>query len=1085
MTETNILLDRLDDELSNLEKNRTIIQAKRVALSVINLLTKNDSLMDVNQFQLFSDKGGKVRANSAWFFEDDVVVDRKAIYSIKNSEDMPLDFKLYGISKPNKRLISWVQALTPNFEDEPFNQSFNVGIDFIIPKTLDKIIVVLSKNYSIRSIELASKLSNTDKQIFLKWTQIKDFSRKAEVHNILWSSFDIKPINTQFYTEVFKHFSLLMQHLVGNKILADYEASLFSNKLIGRVIFCWFLNKKELIDKKENYFDSKNYDDDNDYYRDRLEKLFFEVLSTPINDRTNSDVYTPYLNGGLFQSSTEDLYKNRILTFPKNYFDSLFSFLGSYNFTTDESSSTYQQVAIDPEMLGRIFENLLAEISSDTGEALRKSRGAFYTPREIVDYMCKETVLEYLKTVLPPDEFRDRRLHQLIVATDAEFQDQDHNWRRDWKPYKTSILDSLDQLRVLDPACGSGAFPIGMMQTLLRIYERLEPRFDPYKSKISILERNIFGIDIEPMAIEISRLRAWLSLVVDETATSSNVKPLPNLDFKFICANSLVTLKDPGQLTIGEDPEMGNKLQEIRYHYFSTESVAQKEKLKLKYIKLINEELSLFGESRRGEQLKSFSPFSSGTSALFFDSEEMFGVDKFGIVIGNPPYLGQKKHKEIFKKIDESKLSEFKESKMDLFYYFFHLGVNLLKQGGILSFITTNYFPTATGASKLRQDLYDRTSILRLINFGDFKIFKSALGQHNMVTILKKDTGEMNKTELIWVSPEASNEDIDLQDILKKKTKYIGNSTLSKDKLFDKESSYYIHFPSFDAFDGSDFTKILDKMQSFQLRLKDVCNVNQGIITGADSLTLSHKTKYPKIYSELGSSVFVINDEELTKFKDKSKIKPWFKNSDIDKWTASIQPRKHVLYLTRDSKLNKDEQGHLEPFKDLLNNRGEVLTGSINWYHLHRARDESIFTSPKIICPQRNSTNKFAYTDKPWFSSADVYYITSKDKKTDLHSILALLNSSFYYMWLYFKGKRKGGMLELYKTPLDEIPLPSLSAEEKNTLKTFSLSAMKAQVAGDEQKIDQIEFEIDNFILKILGLETKYLDMVQKFKSKS
>jgi type II restriction/modification system DNA methylase subunit YeeA len=228
-------------------------------------------------------------------------------------------------------------------------------------------------------------------------------------------------------------------------------------------------------------------------------------------------------------------------------------------------------------MLGRIFENLLAEIVEETGEQARKAKGAFYTPREIVDYMCKETLKEYLKSKMPEDEHRDQRLYQLIDAPDKDFQDQDHNWRRDWNPYKKAILEALDELKVLDPACGSGAYPIGMLQLLVRVYERLEARFDSYKTKLQIIEKNIFGVDIEPMAIEISRLRTWLSIVVDEESDSRKIKPLPNLEFKFVSANSLVDLDQSGQATLyGEDPELENKLRDLRDSYFNTESLNKK-----------------------------------------------------------------------------------------------------------------------------------------------------------------------------------------------------------------------------------------------------------------------------------------------------------------------------------------------------------------------------------------------------------------------------------------------------------------------------------------------------------------------------
>ena len=1081
MTDSNQLLEILDIEVSKLEQIRSITQVKRVSLAVINLLTRQENLDDLQKYQLFSDKGGKIRANSSWFFEDDVVIDRKAVYSIKLSKDLPIDFRLYGISSPNKRLISWVQALTPNFEDEPFNQNFNIGIDFVAPKSLDKVIVVLSNNYSVRTLELSKSLSNTDKQIFTQWTQIQDFSRKAEVHNILWTTLDIQPINKKFYVEIFTNFALLKQHLYSNNILNEYRASLFANKLIGRIIFCWFINKKGLIDTQFEYFDSAKYADDNDYYREKLEVLFFDVLNTPNDNRRNKDTVTPYLNGGLFQISKDDLYHNSRLTFPINFFDNLYNFLSSFNFTTDESSSSFQQVAIDPEMLGRIFENLLAEINSETGEQIRKSKGAFYTPREVVDFMCKNSLLEYLKSKIPKDEFRDRRLFQLIEATDAEFQDQDHNWRRDWKPYKEKILTALDELRVLDPACGSGAFPIGMMQTLLRVYERLEPRFDPYKSKLEILQKNIFGVDIDPMAIEISRLRAWLSLIVDGTDIPKQVKPLPNLDFKFICTNALLTLEHPAQAFLGEDPEIGSKLQEIREKYFNTESLSRKDKLRKEYNLLITSELSMFGETKRTEQLKSFRPFTADSVANFFDAFEMFGLHEFEIVIGNPPYLGQSGHKHIFDEIKNSRLSKFKDLKMDLFYYFFHLGLNLLKHDGILCFITTNYFPTATGGFKLRQDLYERSSILKMINFGEFKIFKSALGQHNMITLLVKNPKNNLPTEMIWVNQNIKDEKIDIVDILKKNPSYVGFETLEKDKVFDTKNKYYIRFPYLDFNRGHDFTNTLERISASKYLLKDLFNVNQGLITGANKFTANHKKKFAEIDAPIGSSIFVIKKSELQKFKSSKNVRPWYKNSDIKRWKVEEDPDEFVLYIDQNASISETEIEHLSKFKKiLLDSSTEV--DNVDWCRLHRSRNKDIFLKPKLVCPQRSHLNTFAYTEKEWFAASDVYFITQKSNSYDLLTLLALLNSTPYYIWFYFNGKKKGEMLELFKNPLDEVPIPKLNKETADQLGRLAESAILAVKSLDHNKITEIENVIDDLVLYTLGIEKMEIEQMRKFR---
>jgi len=730
-------IQQIQKELVALNGKKDFFQAKKVILSIIRLLDDSISIEGKDIFQLFTDSDGKIKANGSWFYEDPIVTDRKATYKVYPNNNLNIDFKLYGVKKPIKRTISWVQALTPNFEDEPFNKNFNVGIDFVIPESFDKVIIILSNNWIIRTLELKGELTATYQEIFAKWAEIKHFDNKQELHKILWDSFDIHPLNKKFYAGISERFNILRQYLVKNRVFDEKHASFFTNRLLGRIIFCWFLSKKGIINPNFKYFDSKSFEDDNKYYREKLEKLFFEVLNTPIEDRKVEDNVTPFLNGGLFEARENDLYKDLKLTLPKNYFDDLYNFLLSYNFTTDESTSQFQQVAIDPEMLGRIFENLLAEITEETGEQARKAKGAFYTPREIVDYMCKESLKEYLKNKLKEDEFRDQRLYQLIEAPDKDFQDQDHNWRRDWKPYKEDIIKALDELKVLDPACGSGAFPIGMLQLLVKVYERLESRFDSYKTKLGIIEKNIYGVDIEPMAVEISRLRTWLSIIVDEESDSKKIKPLPNLEFKFVCANSLIDLND-GTSVLGDDPDLDVKLQNIRDAYFNTESLNKKKKLRLEYEKLISGQKNLFGESLRSKQLKTYKPFDNESSSVFFNPEFMFGVENFDILIANPPYIdseGMVKNGQSDLREQIQKKYKWTKGNWDIYIAFFELGFKYISRKGVLTYITPDKWISKPFGNELRNGIIDH--IFLVLKSGR-KIFDSAKVD-SIITFISKE----------------------------------------------------------------------------------------------------------------------------------------------------------------------------------------------------------------------------------------------------------------------------------------------------------------------------------------------------------
>lgn len=1090
-------IQTVQDELNKLSTSKNFEQAQRVVLSVIKLLDDSISENDLNLFQLFNDSDGKIRANATWFFEDQVMADRKATYKVHTDNKLNIDFKVYGVNKASKRVVAWATALTPNFEDEPFNSKFSVGIDFIIPKSTDRVIIVLTNNYVIRTLELKGNLTVTFQEILSRWSDIKEYSNKTAVHNILWESFDLQPLNKKFYAGISERFITLRQHLLKENILDEKHSSMFANRLLGRVIFTWFVDKKGIINPDLKYFDSQSFEDDSEYYRTKLERLFFGVLNTPTDEREYKDDITPFLNGGLFEVRQNDLYKNSKLTFPKNYFDDLFKFLSEYNFTTDESTSQFQQVAIDPEMLGRIFENLLAEITEETGEQARKAKGVFYTPREIVDYMCKESLKEYLKTKLPQDTYRDQRLYQLIDAPDKDFQDQDHNWRRDWKPYKDTIISALDDLKVLDPACGSGAFPIGMLQLLVRVYERLEPRFDSYKAKLQIIEKNIYGVDIEPMAVEIARLRTWLSIIVDEESDSKKIKPLPNLEFKFVCANALIDLDNSGATSFWDDSEFENKLQVLRDAYFNTESLNKKKKLRSDYDILVNTGPTMFGDSEKTLQLKTYRPFDNESSASFFDPDFMFGVKTFSIIIANPPYIGNRGNEKIFQTVATSDLGKrFYTRWMDYFYFFFHFALDKTDNDSQIAFITTNYYVTATGGIKLRQDIKERASIKRLINFNEFKIFESALGQHNMITILSRKTKDKNLDEYISRNSVTSKKGIaklnDLQMILNGDDKETNYYDVIQNDLYDGDDlQIRIGGIKKNINDKYDINEVFSKMKDSSVPLGSITRITTGIVTLSDTFSDSHIKKFPDIKSKKGDGIYVLTQEELSNLnlpddEIKKYIKPFFKNSDIKKYYSKIKNELWLIYIKDEGvsiKLSDALINHFERFKDLIvalksNFLKNKIAASIvrkwfnngNYFVLFTPKKTEYFTGPKIVAPYRSKLNTFAYNDTPWFSSKDVAFILSIDKSFSIKYILAILNSSLVYKWLYFRGKRKGEILELYQKPLSDIPIKIVNEEDQKTFVTLVDKILEINKNDPTENTKEIEDQLDELVLNLYGL---------------
>ena len=416
----------------------------------------------------------------------------------------------------------------------------------------------------------------------------------------------------------------------------------------------------------------------------------------------------------------------------------------------------------------------------------------------------------------------------------------------------------------------------------------------------------------------------------------------------------------------------------------------------------------------------------------------------FDLIIGNPPYVGEKGHKEMFSSYKH--LSGY-EGKMDLFYFFIYKGYEYLKEDGVLFFITTNYFVTADGAKKLRAFLKEHTHFLRLINLDECKMFSEAKGMHN----------------LIFSFTKLPQEDVSINVISKTKLKtlhplYGANYTVNQDKLFS-ETGHII------LYEKEVFYTIIDKiLMKSLMTLGQLVKINQGIVSGADKVTqavIDKKMCKKAIVSygiKQGDPIFVF-DEPL----DSPYMKPFYKNSQIRSYHLLEQEKKYILYVN-DGDLSEDmmEYQHLLPFKDLLSKRREVMTGRRDWYALQWGRDQNIFEGEKIVVPQRANSNYFAYTDQPFYSSADVYYLT----EGPLKFLLGYLNSKMSYFWLYNRGKRKGKALELYANPLSRMPIPLLNYD-------IIEKCVEKVLLGDSPQT------IDNYLYEFFDLTEEEVEIVE------
>ena len=711
----------INSSLSALAAEPNLENGIAVALATLELLEVGDlgSPKDIIDGGLL--KLPNAERQDTWFHQHPWMRGERSAFEILDSTTRPIQAKFYWLQKKANAFVAGGVHFTANWEDRDFTRTDNlkVGIDFFLTPDATAVLVVLSNRGNLRVLELSKRLTNTQLEIFHKWSTFNRLETQELIHASLWDSFRLQSVNNQFYSGVSDAYNELLTHLSqGGR--DEESAKLFSSRLMGRLIFLWFLRKMNFVAEWPGYFDA-NLDDQGDYYRTNLEVLFFKTLDKPLADRTidqlgRLDLETPYLNGGLFSPRADDWVDDKYLSFPDGFFPRLFEHFDNFNFTTDESTPEYEQVAIDPEMLGRVFESLLASQVEATGAIARKSKGAFYTPREIVAFMCRESIRSHLRRLGPGDERLEVAISKLIDTNDQDWAIAGSNSLRDIPTdLRSKIVESLNRVKSLDPACGSGAFPLGFLQVLSKIHLRLDPRLDPFKLKLSILQNNIFGVDIEPMAVEISRLRSWLSLIVEE-ANSKKVEPLPNLDFNFVCANSLVPLLSEDLLS---DQKLQGLLNNLRLEYFSANSPKKKTAIQEQYLKLTSP--TLFDDfDGRSRQLKSFNPFDSHQIAEFFDPEHMFGHRSFDVIIGNPPYEvlegpHWKKFLENVRSIPSYRYSL--GGRLNLFRLFIERSWQFMAGGGVLSFIVPSTLIADKNTSGIRRMFMKEGSLDYLIEF--------------------------------------------------------------------------------------------------------------------------------------------------------------------------------------------------------------------------------------------------------------------------------------------------------------------------------------------------------------------------------
>lgn len=646
----------------------------------------------------------------------------------------------------------------------------------------------------------------------LKWIRQQNNILNFDILLDSWlDALDTEKLNRKFYRELFEWFKRAVAEAKLPEIEMKAEEQVI--RLITRILFVWFIKQKDLVaeslfieNKIREYLQNYDSDSGDSYYRAILQNLFFATLNTEIDkrgfskmDRTThrdssyyrfrdeiSDVdgllnlfkQTPFINGGLFEcldsfenygsgGSRIDFFTDNVnnpnereykkISFPNRlFFDKkgLFALFNRYKFTIEENTPIEKEVALDPELIGKAFENLLAAYNPDTRETARKQTGSYYTPTSVVEYMVDEVLVEALaemaQSATDDDDWWRDRLRYLLDYADACDDAEEI-----FEPAELdSLVKTISGIKVIDPAVGSGAFPMGILHKLTLALRRLDPNnerwqqiqkeralykcdttldkedplerenelaginiiFQLYRNsdfgrKLYLIQNSIFGVDVQPIACQIAKLRFFISLAIEQEPTEDSennygIHPLPNLETQFIAADTLIGLERPVHSEL-QSPAVLRLKQEIidnREYYFHANTRDQKWEYRKRDEDLRSQLAIALGEegfsSGASEKISTWDPYDQNSTARWFDAEYMFGVENgFDIVIGNPPYV------KVEHLTENTRVQLTQEYRWlgDLYEHFICRGLDLCNPRGIFSYIVNDSFVTLASKKRIRE----------------------------------------------------------------------------------------------------------------------------------------------------------------------------------------------------------------------------------------------------------------------------------------------------------------------------------------------------------------------------------------------
>ncbi len=945
-------------------------------------------------------------------------------------------------------------------------------------------------------------------------------------------AFSVEKLTKEFYNELFTWYQWALSDEIGitfphnTEITEDDRSRLEEQviRLITRLLFVWFIKQKKLVpeelfetdelSKILKDFDSNSISDGN-YYNAILQNLFFATLNKEINEREfaklkNRDVKTrfrykeifnlseqevlelfkpiPFLNGGLFEClDKEDVDGNKYFLdgFSRNstkaangnfrhrafipncvFFDKekgIIPLLKRYNFTVEENAPNEVQVALDPELLGKVFENLLGAFNPETKETARKQSGSFYTPREIVDYMVNESLITYLQNDFPDLEekivrglFEEEKLPNDLIKNHTLCE---------------LLSKKLRTIKILDPACGSGAFPMGILNKMVKVLEKLDCKNEEsiHDLKLHLIEECIYGIDIQNIATQISKLRFFISLVVEQGEKDLSkpdenygVLTLPNLETKFVSANTLIGIKKKkeGEFvnTLFTDPEIEITKQELlkirREHFYAKTAGAKKRlreldaELRAKLTKLLQENNEFAPED--AVQFSKWNPYDQNTSSPFFDTEWMFGLEQgFDVVIGNPPYVQlQKDSGKLASLYKDGDFKTFAKTG-DIYSLFYEKGWQLLKNKGSLCYITSNKWMRAGYGKSTRQFFAENTNPILLIDFAGQKIFESATVDTNILLFSKDKNRRQTKACIV------------------------------KDKVLNNLSVFVRQECNECTFLGSESWVILNqieqnikaKIEAVGTPLKDwEINIYRGILTGYNNAFIIDGEKKNELIAEDPKSAEI--------------IRPILRGRDIKRYSYKFADI-YLIATFPSLKINIDQypavKQHLLSFgKERLEQTGKkyIVNGqeikarkktNNKWFETQDSINYwDDFNRQKIIYPNMTKFLPFVYDDNGFLTNQKCFIVTGKY----VEFLTAFFNSSlFKFCFRDNFPELLGGTRELSKIFFDKIPVIQIENETNNSFKNLIQKLQEAIIK--QQPTKEIELEIDDNIFNLYSLTTK------------